>query len=347
MADSPSSSMRTSADVMQAAMRQWQRDLERPAVPATGIGPLDAAMPGLLAPGVLTVIGARPGVGKTLVGQQIATHVARTRPDLDVLVVSLEMTAEAMARRHAIVLAGDRGIPLHDPCQWRDERDSAALMDGLRDFGRLRIWWYDADAALGAAMGALRARIAQCRSDGRDVGVVMIDYMQLIRSGAAPTRTDEVARASAAIAELAKIERVAVVALAQLNRGVAGTDGALRRPVLSDLRESGTIEQDGAAVLLLHLAPIDPAAILAQTRDVEIIIGKARHWPVRQGHVIAMEQRGLRWNPRDDMPLACTKVLLPEAAKAGEREPALYAGAGKYVSAPAAEAEGVIHGCDF
>lgn len=330
-------SLRTSSEVMQAAMRRWQQDLERPAAPTTGIQPLDDLMPGLLDRGVLTVVGARPGVGKTLLGEQIATHVSRAH-SCDVLVASLEMTAEAMARRHAIARAAERGIQLHDPYQWRDERDSAALMDGLRNFGALPMRWYDADSALGAVMSALRAGIAQCRSDGRDVGLVMIDYMQLIRSGDAATRTDEVARASSAIAELAKSESIAVVALAQLNRGVAGSDGSVRRPVLSDLRESGTIEQDAHAVLLLHSEPTrgDEGGV----HNTEIIIGKARHWPVRQGYVIAMEQQGLRWVPRDEAAPAPASKPLPEAAKA----PPLYAGRGKYVSAMATE---VSHGYDF
>ncbi|EQD39216.1 replicative DNA helicase, partial [mine drainage metagenome] len=149
----------------------------------------------------------------------------------------------------------------------------------------------------------------------------MIDYMQLMRSGDAVTRTDEVARASAAVAELAKEVDVAVIALAQLNRGVAGADGSLRRPVLSDLRDSGTIEQDATAVLLLHTEPMrGDSAVGGGAHNTEIIIAKARHWPVRQGHVIEMEQDGLRWVPRDGRATTpstpTSKLLLPEAAKA-------------------------------
>lgn len=96
-----------------------------------------------------------------------------------------------------------------------------------------------------------------------------------------------------------------MLVLAQLNRGsAAGTEP--RPPVVTDLRDSGQIEQDADAVLLLHRPDLKHEAAPAGPREVQIIVGKARHWGVEPGTTIEMEDHGLRWLPVAAPPVSAT-----------------------------------------
>lgn len=198
---------------------------------------------GGLRPGALYVIGARPGSGKTLMGLQLAVHMARTG---HVAFSSLEMTKHELNQR---VLAQVTGIPLsrflnHEltPRDWDTIAKHAAEVANLRlsvdDYSAARVTHVRSHARTVARRGPLKA--------------IIVDYIQLMDDppGDKRPRHQIVGEYSRALKKMAKEMNAPVVALAQLNREVAGR--ASGRPLLSDLRESGNLEQDADVVLLLH-----------------------------------------------------------------------------------------------
>lgn len=296
---------RPASEVAASILRGWQESLSAPACASTGIAPLDLLMPGLLLPGRMTVIGARPAVGKTALALQISQHVG-VEHDSDVVLVSLEMTGEALGRRFVVARAIANGRPLRDPNLWRDEADSKEIFDGLAAWGRLPFAIIDEDRRRNAVHAAISAAVHASRERGRRVGLVVVDYLQQITDDGAATREREVGAASVMLAETAKHLGVAMMVLAQLNRSPAAS-AEPRPPVVTDLRDSGQIEQDADAVLLLHRpqqAQQQPQP--GAPREAQIIVGKSRHWPAEPGHVIKMEDHGLRWVPA---------ALSPQAAR--------------------------------
>ncbi len=312
----PAPTHRCAADVAQALMRAWQDSLSAPACPTTGIGPLDQIMPGLLLPGRMVVIGARPAVGKTALAMQIAEHVGASDATTDVVIASYEMTSESLARRHVVARAIASGTPLHDPHFWRDERDSAAIADGIVEFGSRPYRIIDRDRQRRAVRAAIAEAVRASRDAGRRVGVVILDYLQQIVDEEAGTREREVGLASVMLAEIAKQLGVALLVLAQLNRGSA-TAAEPRPPVVTDLRDSGQIEQDADAVLLLHRPAVAPGQVpQGAGRPAQIIVGKSRHWGVEPGHTIAMLDQGLRWVPDVPPPPVSARAQAMAAARA-------------------------------
>ncbi len=302
---------RPAADVAASILRGWQDSLSAPPCATTGIAPLDALMPGLLLPGRTIVIGARPAVGKTALALQIAEHVGVAH-DSDVVIVSLEMTGEALGRRFVVARAISNGRPLRDPNLWRDEADAAEIFDGLSAWGQMPFCIIDEDRRRNAVHAAICAAVNASRERGRRVGLVVVDYLQQITDDNAATREREVGAASVMLAEAAKHLNVAMLVLAQLNRGPATSAADPRPPVVTDLRDSGQIEQDADAVLLLHRpqqAQQQPQPVAP--REAQIIVGKSRHWPAEPGHVIKMEDHGLRWVPAAPSPQAARTNTKP------------------------------------
>lgn len=227
----------------------------------TGIPGLDTLLRGMR-PGQLIVLAARTAVGKTALALQVALHGAITRRR-SVVFVSLEMSRQELAQR---ALAQTAGLAF-----WR-------VRDGKLDGGR---WageggdWPTVEAARdrlnGAALqiidrGCLTPDAIRARCRGRQLhrglDLVVVDYLQLLRSGERHGgRTEEVGAISRGLKLLARDLGVPVLALSQLNRepekrddGRTPLDGgrAKGEPRLSDLRESGSIENDADAVILLH-----------------------------------------------------------------------------------------------
>ena len=304
---------RPASEVAASILRGWQDSLQAPPCATTGIVPLDTVMPGLLLPERMTVIGARPAVGKTALALQISQHVG-VEHDSDVILVSLEMTGEALGRRFVVARAIANGTPLRDPNLWRDEADSKEIFDGLAQWGQMPFSIIDEDRRRNAVHAAISAAVHASRERGRRVGLVVVDYLQQITDDNAATREREVGAASVMLAETAKHLKVAMLVLAQLNRSSATSAAEPRPPVITDLRDSGQIEQDADAVLLLHRPQAQqqqqqPGA--PRPREAQIIVGKARHWPVEVGHTIAMEDHGLRWVPASQPPQAARTNTKP------------------------------------
>jgi replicative DNA helicase len=205
-------------------------------------------------PGELVILAARPGVGKTTLGMQIALHNARkSRPTL---FASLEMTADELASRLASGLTGInirklRGASISAP---QIEQITAVGDDLLQS--PLRIW-----SPPSTTLQRLRA-VAKCEAGGYGLSLLVVDYLGLIKAtdGRKP-RYEQVGEISAGLKALAKELSIPVLALCQLNREA---DGEL--PRLSHLRDSGSIEQDADVVMFIHRTPDACKLIVAKHR---------------------------------------------------------------------------------
>jgi replicative DNA helicase len=198
-------------------------------------------MTGGLEPGQLVIVAARPSVGKTVLGCNIAAHVAAGGSP--VLFFTLEMTRREIAAR---ILAARSGVPVSEMRAGTRERDDWDQMNTAVASSASWKLFIDDSPAVSVAYVRAKARRIQ-RTHG--LGLLVIDYLGLMR-GTGDNRAQEVGSISRGLKALAKELKVPVVALAQLNRA---SEGRLdRRPTLADLRDSGEIEQDADIVAMLH-----------------------------------------------------------------------------------------------
>jgi replicative DNA helicase len=227
----------------------------------THLSDLDRQLCGLHG-GDLAIIGARTSVGKSLLGVQIALRCA-TQAAQSALVCSLEMSAQDVLDR----LAANHGnLPLREMISGAVLRDSR--IDGvLEALGNAKLH-IDHTAALSVFDVAARARGIKRRC-GLDV--LVIDYLQLM-SAEGDSRNEALASVTRGLKALARELDIVVIALAQLNREV---DRNKRKPLLSDLRDCGAIEQDADVVLLLHRDDFNNADS-PERGTCEIIIAKHR-----------------------------------------------------------------------
>ena len=207
----------------------------------TGFDSLDHVMGGLV-PGRLILLAARPGMGKTALAMQWALGATATAP---VLFAALEMSKDEMAAR---VLASDGEIAarrIRDATMTEDDWTKAEQLK-LDLAGRVHQLWIDDRAQVTVDQLAARARLLAARHGAR---VLVVDYLQLIQTDNRRNRTEAVGEISRQLKVLAKQSGLCVIALAQLNRGVEQRQD--KAPILSDLRESGSLEQDADQVLML------------------------------------------------------------------------------------------------
>lgn len=226
----------------------------------TGFAKYDELISGLH-PGELHIIAARPGMGKTSFALNIAVNIAaprvdegtkEQRPGKAALVFTLEMPRDQIAMR---VLCAEARV---DIGKFRRNRltseDWVSLNQAAGFIGQLPLFIDDTPAiTLLEVRAKVRRKVRELEKTGLELGVVVIDYLQLMSSPshASRSREQEVAVISKGLKQLSKEMKVPVIALSQLNRAVEGRGGG-KRPQLSDLRESGSIEQDADAVTFVH-----------------------------------------------------------------------------------------------
>jgi replicative DNA helicase len=231
----------------------------------TGIPDLDVLTAGLHECELVT-LAARPGVGKSALALSIAMSVARARRA--VLFVSLEMGGAEQVQR---LLVSEAGVHNERVRRGRISAEEAGRIATASQvlYGHT-FWLDDAPHQTAVRIAATAARIH--RKD--PLGLVVIDYLQLIRpTNARVPRHEQVAEVSRELKLLAKQLKAPVLLLAQLNRD---SEREGRRPRISDLRESGAVEQDSDTIMLMH-ADGEPSESGIQT--VELIVGKQRNGP--------------------------------------------------------------------
>lgn len=230
---------------------------------ATGFASLDRQTAGFQ-PGDLVIVGGRPSMGKTSLAMQIVQNIAiGGTPGL---VFSLEMGVQPVEER---MISVESGV------------DSQRIRTGkfldsdwprlARAMDRLHKAPVAIDGTPALTIGELRARARRFKSRHPALGIVAVDYLQLMGGGGDAHREAEISAISRGLKQLARDLAIPVVALSQLNRGSEKrTD---RRPSLSDLRESGAIEQDADVVMFVYREAAD-------SREAEIIVGKQRNGPI-------------------------------------------------------------------
>jgi replicative DNA helicase len=243
---------------------------------STGFVELDRMTSGLH-PSEMVVIAARPSMGKTALAMNIAEYVA-INEKLPVGVFSLEMSSQQLVQR---LLCSRARVNLQ---RVRDgflgERDFPSLTAAASRLAEARIF-IDDSASL--SILELRAKARRLKAQ-QDVKLLIIDYLQLLRSTsrrAQDNRQLEISEISAGLKALAKELKVPVIVVAQLNRQPEQRSGG--KPRLSDLRESGSIEQDADVVGLLvrpEMYEEDEEARVEKAGEAELIIAKQRNGPV-------------------------------------------------------------------
>lgn len=213
----------------------------------SGFKTLDKRMPGWLHEGHLIIVAGRPAMGKSAFAQQVAEAVAaqqRTAILFTLEMSGYEITERALARRSGIP------IPTLKTAENMADDDWSKISDALAQFAPLPLLVDDASFDIAALVSKTKAAVAGlAQACLPPLGCIVVDYLQLVGAKAA-NRTLEVGQVTSSLKRLAKELAVPVVALSQLNRGVESrTD---KRPALSDLRESGQIEQDADLVLFLY-----------------------------------------------------------------------------------------------
>lgn len=274
----------TLEDELDAVLRRAEvADGSNPDGIATGYYDLDIMVPGGLKPGDFVVIGARPSMGKTSLATNIAEQICacggENNTSVPTLIISREMKKTQIVER---ILAARSGINLSK------FRSNTALLDtelrsALTAGAELKTLPLLIDDAPQCDIASIRAKTRQLVQQ-HGIRVVIIDYLQLLESGSHryENRTVEVGAISRGLKKLANELSIVVICLAQLNR--ASTEHT--RPRMSDLRESGSIEQDADIVMLLHREEYyhkaDPQWALDHPDMVgiaELIIDKQRSGP--------------------------------------------------------------------
>ena len=229
----------------------------------TGFTGFDAATAGLQNSDLI-ILAARPGVGKTSFALNIAQNAA-IREKVPVAIFSLEMSKEQLVNRiissEALVEAGK--LRIGDI----DAGEMTKIAHSLKDIITAPIY---IDDTPGITVAEIRAKCRRLKME-KGLGLVLIDYLQLMQ-GKGESRTQVISEMSRSLKIMAKELNVPVITLSQLNRA---SEKLARRPMLSDLRESGSIEQDADIVVMLY-RPQDESEEESAGNIVECILAKNR-----------------------------------------------------------------------
>ena len=223
----------------------------------------------------LIIIAARPAMGKTAFALNLVTNVA-INTGKTVALFNMEMGAEQLASRMLSSLGQIEGKKLATGKMFNE--DWKKLNEAISQLGDARIYMDDTP---GITIGEIRSKCRRLASSSEGLGLVVIDYLQLISSSVnyGANRQQEVSDISRSLKTMAMELNVPVVALAQLSRAVDSREN--KRPIMSDLRESGSIEQDADIVAFLYRDDYynKEKAIDANTSISEFIIAKHRNGP--------------------------------------------------------------------
>ncbi len=226
----------------------------------------------------LVIVAARPAMGKTAFCLNVAQHAAIEK-NVPVAVFSLEMSKAQLVQR---LLTAEARVDAHRLRQGMLKDADYALLARAAGLLSSAPSWIDDSAALTPL--ELRSKARRIKAE-QNVGLLIVDYLQLMRSPEqAENRVQEISAISRSLKALAKELNVPVIALSQLSRAPEQRGGEHRRPQLSDLRESGAIEQDADVVLFIYREEMysgteDPKTGENIEGQAEVIIGKQRNGP--------------------------------------------------------------------
>lgn len=234
------------ADVLQETVNNidelFQNDEEITGI-STGYKMLDQMTAGLHED-ELIILAARPGVGKTAFALNVAQNIG-TKTDQAVALFSLEMGAEQLVNR---MLCAEGTINASNLRTGQlTEEEFTKLFVAMGSLSKANIY---IDDTPGIRTPEIRAKCRRLKQEKGNLGLIVIDYLQLIEGSGRESRQQEVSEISRQLKKLAKELSVPVIALSQLSRGVEQRQD--KRPILSDLRESGSIEQDADIVAFLY-----------------------------------------------------------------------------------------------
>jgi replicative DNA helicase len=226
----------------------------------------------------LVIVAARPSMGKTALALNIVQHAA-IEHNVGVAIFSLEMSKDALVQR-LLCSEGLVDAQRLRRGQLRDD-DYPKLARAAGLLGTAPIWIDDSAALTPLAM---RSKARRLKAE-HDIAMVIVDYLQLMQGpGDSENRQQEISYISRSLKALAKELDVPVVAISQLSRAPEQRGGEHRRPQLSDLRESGAIEQDADVVCFIYRqefydGPVDPKSNENIEGIAEVIVGKQRNGP--------------------------------------------------------------------
>jgi replicative DNA helicase len=256
---------------------ELQANQGRPTGVSTGYHDLDRLTAGLQ-PGDLVIVAGRPSMGKTTLALNIAENAA-IGAGTPVAVFSMEMSRDQLAMR--MVSSLGRVDQSHLRTGNFGDEDWARINGAIAQMKTAPIFIDDSGALTPTEVRA-RSRRLKRDNDGR-LGLIVVDYLQLMQvPGTKENRATEISEISRSLKALAKELRVPVIALSQLNRSVEQrTD---KKPVMSDLRESGAIEQDADLIVLIYREEVyEPETPRKGIAD--IIIAKQRNGPTGEVHL--------------------------------------------------------------
>jgi replicative DNA helicase len=239
----------------------------------TGFVDLDRMTAGLQG-GDLIIVAGRPSMGKTALALNIAEHVAVDN-GLPVAVFSMEMSSTQLAMR---MLGSISRVDQHKMRTGRlNDKEWSDLSEAMGKLHETPIY-IDEGGALTAL--EVRARARRLKRQYSKLGLIVIDYLQLMAAtGQGENRATEISEISRSLKAMAKELDTPVIALSQLNRAVDQRPD--RRPVMSDLRESGAIEQDADVIMFIYREVVYKPDLPEEQRGLaEVILGKQRNGPI-------------------------------------------------------------------
>lgn len=259
----------------------------------TGFIKLDD-MTGGLKRGEIFIIGARPSMGKTAWALNVAQHVAMRQKRV-VAVFSMEMSKESLLTRMMCSAARVDSYRFRMGYLNQDERKS--LNQALGDLAEAPLY---IDDTAGLTLMDMHAKLRRLKQERGDLGAVIVDYLQLMSTrGKTESRNQEVSALSRGLKLMAKELDVPMIVLSQLSRAVETRSGD-HRPVMSDLRESGSIEQDADLIGFLYRAEV-----YSQDRDdlrglAELILAKQRNGPIGTVNLVFLHNQTQFQNRAED-----------------------------------------------
>ncbi len=274
----------TVRDILKATIE----DLEKRAGQEAGLRGLDTGFSDLneqlngLQKGNLVIVAARPSMGKTTFAMNIATQAA-IRTGKTCVIFSLEVPRELIVEN---LLCSVARLDAHKMRKGQINADEwQRVLAAANELSNASIL---VDDTPGISAGALRAK-ARRIADTSDLGLIVVDYMQLMQYPGAESRQHEITMISQSLKTTARQLTVPVLALSQLNRAVDARDDHV--PRMSDLRESGSIEQDADVIMFLYReAYYNPEIGDDRKREAEVVIAKHRNGPTGKVKLLFMNE---------------------------------------------------------